>query len=109
MRTCAGRGRLAATSLRYVMTAGCVTCLYLAILKSALALGIFYLWAIAISQLCVIPPAFFAYRGLVFGVGASLRSDFRRFLSVWVTGAALGALGTPVLVELLGWDPWLAQ
>lgn len=100
---------MAQTSRRYLLTAGGATLLYLAILKAALFTGVHYMAAIAVSQLVIVPLAFVAYRRFVFGPGATLRTDFARFLSIWATGAVLGALGAPFLVELFLWDPWVAQ
>lgn len=96
-------------SWRYLVTAGSATLLYLGVLKGFLLTGVHYMVAIAVSQLVVIPVAFVAYRRFVFGPGTSTRTDFSRFLTIWVTGALLGALAAPFMVELLHWDPWAAQ
>ena len=95
--------------MRYVVTASAATVLYLGLLKLALASGLHYMVSILVAQALTIPVAFVAYRTVVFGPGASMRRDFRRFLSVWSGGAVAGLVGTPLLVELAGADPWFAQ
>jgi putative flippase GtrA len=74
-----------------------------------LAIRLNYLVAILFAQVVVIGPAFLAYRRWVFEPGSSWRSDFARFITVWSGGAIGGVLATPVLVEVLGWQPMTAQ
>jgi len=98
-----------ASAVRYLATAGAATAGYLVLLKLMLAIGLPYMAAILTAQAITIPAAFIAYRALVFGPGGTLRADFLRFVSVWITGAVAGLLTTPVLVEVAAMDPWVAQ
>jgi putative flippase GtrA len=98
-----------ASPVKYLVTAGASTITYLAVLRLFLGLELPYMVAIVAAQAVIIPTAFLAYRSLVFGPGSTIRADFARFLSVWIGGAVVGLVTTPLLVELAGLDPWLAQ
>lgn len=95
--------------VRYVMVAGCVAVGYLGVLAGGLALGWHYMLAIVVAQAITILCAFPAYRNFVFESQQSVASDFVRFLSVWSTGAVAGFLATPLLVEIVGLEPLIAQ
>lgn len=95
--------------VRYLLVAGIAALFYLAVLALGLALGLHYLVAILIAQVVTIGCAFPAYRTFVFQSRGRVLTDFVRFLSVWVSGAIAGILVTPLLVELLGWHPLVAQ
>jgi len=101
--------RLLGDALRYLLTGGLITLFYLGVYAGLLALGIHYIVAILCAQVVTISVAFPVYRRFVFGPGVSILRDFVRFLSVWVGGAIAGLIGTPLLVELLNWNPFLGQ
>lgn len=101
--------RFAGEAARYLLAGGLVTGFYLAIYALLLWLDVHYFIAILIAQVLTIAIAFPIYRRFVFGPGVSLLRDFVRFLTVWVGGAVAGLIGTPLLVELLSWNPFLGQ
>ncbi|MGW5240245.1 GtrA family protein [Monashia sp. NPDC004114] len=102
-------GRTGALPIRYVVVAGATTLGYLGVLKLFLTTDLPYMVSILCAQAVVIPVAFVAYRSLVFGPGSTVFVDFTRFVGVWAGGAILGAVATPILVELVRMDPWIAQ
>lgn len=95
--------------LRYLLVAGCCTLFYLAVYWLLLQLGIHYFVALTLAQVAAISVAFPSYRRFVFEVKHGWKADALRFLSVWASGMVAGMVGTPALVELLGWDPFIAQ
>lgn len=95
--------------IRYVVVAGCTSLFYLALVAAGLSLRWHYMLAILAAQAVTIACAFPAYRSLVFESGGRPLADFVRFLSVWSTGAVAGVVATPLLVELVGMDPLIAQ
>jgi putative flippase GtrA len=95
--------------LRYGFSAGGVAALYVLIYWLGLQLGLHYFLAILIAQIIAIAVAFPLYRAFVFASTGSLRSDFLRFLGVWMGGAIAGVVATPLLVEIFGVDPFWAQ
>lgn len=95
--------------VRYLVVAGTAALFYLGVLALGLWLGLHYLIAILIAQVITIACAFPAYRTFVFQSRGRVLTDFVRFLSVWVSGAIAGIVVTPLLVELLGWHPLVAQ
>ena len=101
--------RLFGDAARYLMTGGLVTLFYLGVYALLLWIGVQYFIAILCAQVVTIGIAFPTYRRFVFGPGVSVLRDFVRFLSVWVGGAIAGLIGTPLLVELLSWNPFLGQ
>lgn len=103
-------GLLRHYQVRYLLVAGSTSLGY--ILLMALlnkAAGLHYMWAIVIAQIITICTAFWFYRGFVFRSKGSVWGDFLRFLSIWMTGAIAGIIGTPFLVEVFGLDPVFAQ
>jgi putative flippase GtrA len=95
--------------IRYLAVAGTTTLAYLGLLSGGLAIGLHYMVAIVLALVAHVAIAFPAHRRFVFGPGGGLRRDFVRFLSVWSTGAVAGLVGTPLLVELVGLQPLIAQ
>lgn len=95
--------------VRYLLVAGCVSVLSWAMVALGLRLGWHYMVATVFSQVAPIPVAFPAYRGLVFRSTGPAWSDFVRFCSVWATGMVAPILGAPVMVEVIGLNPVLAQ
>lgn len=95
--------------IRYLIVAGVTASGYVSLVALGLWLGLHYFVAILIAQAITISLAFPAYRTLVFQSRGTLWADFARFLSVWVSGAFAGLIGTPLLVELLRWDPLISQ
>lgn len=94
---------------RYLAVAGSMAMLYLGVFAVGLWAGWFYFTAILVAQVITILIAFPLYRALVFRSHGRLRSDFVRFLSVWLTGAIAGIVATPLLVELVHLNPLVAQ
>jgi putative flippase GtrA len=101
--------RLVGEGIRYLVAGGLITLFYLGIYGALLAFGVQYFVAILCAQVVTIALAFPTYRRFVFGPGESLARDFVRFASVWVGGAVAGLIGTPLLVELFQWNPFLGQ
>lgn len=95
--------------LRYLLAGGVITLFYLSVYGLLLWSDVHYFGAIVAAQSMTIVVAFPLYRRFVFGPGESVVGDFVRFLSVWVGGAVAGLIGTPLLVELLSWSPFLGQ
>lgn len=102
------RARLRET-LRYLVCAGSVALLYLALLAIGLTFDLHYFLAILIAQVITITVAFPIYRTFVFRSQGRISVDFLRFLSVWATGAIAGIIVTPLLVELVHLHPLVAQ
>lgn len=95
--------------VRYLLVAGTTSLIYLGLVAGGLALGWHYMIAIAVAQAITIAGAFPAYRTLVFASRGSWRTDLVRFLSVWSSGMVAGFVATPLLVEIFGMAPLLAQ
>lgn len=99
--------------MRYLLVAGTTTLLYIGLVAAFLALaraqGWHYMVAILAAQAVIIAVAFPAYRTFIFGPGASAARDFARFLTVWSSGAIAGVVATPLLVEITGLAPLVAQ
>nr|WP_281497343.1 GtrA family protein [Ornithinimicrobium sp. F0845] len=100
---------VAIEQVRYLIVAGTTSVFYLSLVAGGLALGWHYMVAIAVAQMITIAGAFPAYRVLVFESGGAWRGDLVRFLSVWSSGMIAGLVATPLLVELLGMPPLIAQ
>lgn len=100
---------VAGQGLRYLLAGGVITLFYLSVYGLLLWSDVHYFVAILLAQSVTIVIAFPVYRRFVFGPGDSVVGDFVRFLSVWVGGAVAGLIGTPLLVELLSWNPFLGQ
>lgn len=96
-------------SWRYLLVAGVTALSYLGLVALGLAAGLHYFIAILIAQAITIVCAFPFYRRFVFESRSGLWPDFVRFLTVWTAGAVSGIVATPLLVELLGWHPLVAQ
>jgi putative flippase GtrA len=94
---------------RYLVVAGTTALGYLGLVAAGLAAGLPYLLAIAAAQLVTIAVAFPAYRSLVFASRGRWGADLWRFLSVWSSGMLAGFVATPLLVEVVGLAPLLAQ
>lgn len=95
--------------VRYLLVAGTTSLVYLGLVAGGLALGWHYMLAILVAQVITIAGAFPAYRTLVFASRGSWRTDLLRFLSVWSSGMVAGFVATPLLVEVFGMPPLLAQ
>lgn len=63
----------------------------------------------SVAQVVAISVAFPLYRTWVFASRGSLRADALRFGGVWGTSLVLSAISLPLLVELVGLDPAVAQ
>ncbi|MFT4285225.1 MAG: GtrA family protein [Protaetiibacter sp.] len=95
--------------VRYYLAAGVMALFYLGLYGGGLLLGIPYFLAIVIAQALTISVAFPVYRRFVFRSKGALWPDFLRFLSVWMGGAIAGFIATPLLVELVRIDPFIAH
>lgn len=100
---------VAMEQVRYLVVAGTTTLFYVGLLALALLAPVHYIVAILMAQAVTIACAFPAYRTLVFRSRGRVRHDFIRFLGVWGSGMVAGLVATPALIELLGWEPLLAQ
>jgi putative flippase GtrA len=82
---------------------------------SALTLWVFhevrfgYLLSLACSYAIGISVAFVLYRRLVFKVQGQVVRDFARFVTVYAVSIGINAVVLPVLVEVVGVPPVLAQ
>lgn len=95
--------------VRYLVVAGTTSLVYLTLVAGLLWAGLHYMLAIAAAQVLTISGAFPAYRTLVFASRGDWRGDLLRFLSVWSSGMVAGFVATPLLVELGGIGPFVAQ
>ncbi len=96
--------------VRYLLVAGTTAVFYLALVSIFfLWLGLHYFVAILIAQAITILSAFPFYRRFVFHSHSAIWGDFVRFLSVWLSGMVAGLVLTPFLVEILSWNPLIAQ
>lgn len=98
-----------AQAVRYLVVAGSIAIFYLGVFALGLWIGWFYFIAILFAQIITISIAFPLYRAFVFRSHGKLRTDFVRFLSVWLTGAIAGIVVTPLLIELVHLNPLVAQ
>lgn len=105
---------LADQRVRFLAVGGVNTVLGYAI-YAALAQWVFvdvpfgYLIALVISYAISISVAFVLYRRFVFVVRGNVLVDFIRFLGVYAVSILANAAALPVLVEVLGLHPLLAQ
>ena len=77
------------------------------LLFAALPFG--YLLSLAASYAVAVTVAFFLYRRFVFPVVGRVRRDFLAFLGVNAVAIAVNFVLLPVLVEILGVRPLIAQ
>ena len=103
------RSLLALQPVRYLLVAGTTSVFYLGLVAAGLGLGLHYMVAIAAAHVIAMTCAFPAYRGLVFESRGRWSSDLWRFVSVWSSGMVAGFVGTPLLVEVGGMEPFPAQ
>lgn len=103
------RRALARHELRYLVVAGTTTLFYLGLVGGGLLLDLPYMLAIACAHAVTICVAFPAYRHLVFRSRRAWPADLWRFLSVWSGGMVAGFVATPLLVEVVGMAPFVAQ
>ncbi|MHA6667353.1 GtrA family protein [Homoserinimonas sp. A447] len=68
-----------------------------------------YLISLALSYAFAITFAFILYRRFVFVVKGRVFGDLIRFISVYLAAIAANALALPLLVEIAGLSPLLAQ
>lgn len=68
-----------------------------------------YLASLVLSYAVGIAVAFVLYRRFVWKVRGNVLVDLLRFIGVYLTAIALNALLLPLLVEVAGLDPLLAQ
>ena len=102
---------LADPRVRYLLCGSGVAALYLstfAVLEvAAPSLG-YVVWFV-VAQVVAICVAFPLYRTWVFASRGSLGSDAVRFGGVWGTSLVVSAISLPLLVEVAGLDPAVAQ
>ncbi|MBN2177363.1 MAG: GtrA family protein [Demequinaceae bacterium] len=94
---------------RYFVVAGTTALFYLGVVAIGIWLGWYYIHAILAAHAILIISAFPVYRSVVFESQGRLLPEFIRFLSVWLSGLVAGLVITPLLVEILGWQPFIAQ
>lgn len=99
----------ATEQVRYLLVAGVTSTLYVGWVALGLWAGLHYMLAIGLAQVVTIAGAFPAYRRLVFRSRGPWPGDLARFLSVWSSGMVAGFVATPLLVELVGLHPLVAQ
>lgn len=104
-----GLWRRVPTIVRYGLTGGVTQCIYLTTMAALLSADVDYMLALCGAQAAAIVFAFPAYRNVVFMAEGPLARQVGAFLGVWWTGAALSVIGVPVLVEMLGLAPLVAQ
>ncbi len=95
--------------IRYLVVAGTTSLFYLGLVALGLVLGWYYILVILIAQAITIACAFPVYRTVIFQSHGRVLTDFVRFLSVWLSGLIAGLVLTPLLVEVLHWQPFIAQ
>ncbi len=95
--------------VRYGVVGAMTQIVYLSVLGTALATGVHYLVGLVAAQLVAMAFAFPAYRGQVFRATGPVGRQLLAFLGVWWTGAAMSLVGVPLLVELGGLRPFVAQ
>ncbi|WP_166879362.1 MULTISPECIES: GtrA family protein [unclassified Salinibacterium] len=100
---------LSGQGLKYLVVASLTSLFYLGVMSLGLLIGWHYFIAIVIAQAVTIAGAFPAYRRFVFQSTGPIGRDFVRFLSVWLTGMIAGLVLTPLMVELVGMHPLVAQ
>jgi putative flippase GtrA len=94
---------------------GAVNTLVGYVVYSALSLWVFdelrlgYLISLVLSYVVGIVIAFFLYRRFVFHVEGNVLVDFIRFVGVYVVSIALNLVVLPLLVEIVGLSPVVAQ
>lgn len=102
---------LADARVRYLLCGSGVAMLYLgtfALLEVTARAWGYAVWFV-IAQAVAISVAFPLYRTWVFASRGSLGSDALRFASVWGTSLLVSAMSLPLLVEVAGLDPVVAQ
>jgi putative flippase GtrA len=102
-------GALGREEVRYLLVAGSTALGYLIALAALLATGLPYMVAIMIDQAITFSVAFPVYRRVIFRSTGRWQSDLLRFVGVWSGGLIAGIVATPVLVELAGQPPLVAQ
>lgn len=102
-------GKNAAQTIKYFAVAGGVMVFYLALYSAGVLVGLHYFISILLAQMIAISVAFPLYRNVVFLSTGKVLRDFVKFLSVWASGALAGLVATPLLVEVWGVGPIIAQ
>lgn len=96
--------------VRYGVAGGLTQVVYLGTLGLALSGGVHYVVGMGVAHLVAMTFAFPVYRRRVFRDRESpLRRQLVAFLGVWWTGAAVSVVAVPLMVELLGVQPFTAQ
>jgi putative flippase GtrA len=105
---------LADQKVRFLLIGGFNTVLGF-VLYSAMTLWVFhdvrfgYLMSLVCSYAIGIVVAFVLYRRLVFVVSGHVLRDFVRFVTVYVVSISVNAVVLPILVEVVGVSPLVAQ
>ena len=94
---------------RYAASGALTQVVYLSLIALALAAGVHYMAAIVIAQAICLCFVFPLYRRRVFRSTGPVLRQFVTFLGVWSVGAAMSLVGVPLLVELVGMPPFVAQ
>ena len=94
---------------RYAASGALTQVVYLSLIALALAAGVHYMAAIVIAQAICLCFVFPLYRRRVFRSTGPVLRQLVTFLGVWSVGAAMSLVGVPLLVELVGMPPFVAQ
>ena len=94
---------------RYAASGALTQVVYLSLIALALAAGVHYMAAIVIAQAICLCFVFPLYRRRVFRSTGPVLRQLVTFLGVWSVGAAMSLVGVPLLVELFGMPPFVAQ
>ena len=95
--------------VRYAFSGALTQVVYLSLIAIALVAGVHYMAAIVIAQAICLCFVFPLYRRRVFRSTGPVLRQLVTFLGVWSIGAAMSLVGVPLLVELFGMRPFIAQ
>jgi putative flippase GtrA len=98
--------------VRFVITGGLNTLVgygFFVLVQASIGHVVGYLASLVIAHLLASTIAFTVYRRFVFKVHGHLVRDFLRFQSVYVVPLLANLVLLPLVVELLGWNVYVAQ
>jgi len=107
------RALIAREEFRFLVVGGINTVVgyaLFALLQLSVGHVIGYLGSLYLSYALAVTLAFVLHRRFTFRVtSGSVVRDFARFIGVYVVALALNTVVLPLLVELAGWNPLVAQ
>jgi phosphoglycerol transferase len=98
--------------VRFLVTGGINTVvgyLLFAAIQFLLGRYVGYIGSVLLSHLLASTVAFILYRRVVFRVRGSVILDFFRFQTIYALPLLINILALPFLVEVLGWNVYIAQ